>query len=376
VTFTSYEDLRACARRRLPRALFDYADGGAGDELTLERNRTDLNRMTFRQRVMVDVSHVSLATTLAGCASELPVAIAPTGMAGWFRRDGEILGARAAQASGVPFCLSTMSVCSIEDVQAAVRAPFWFQLYLMRDRGFNSALIDRARAAGCSALVLTLDLTVMGVRRRDLRNGLTTPPRLTWRNALDMVSRPSWFAGVLLGKRRTFGNLEPLRAGGSDLASLAEWTAKQFDASLTWDDVAWVRERWPGHLILKGVLDPADAELACRSGPDAIVVSNHGGRQLDGAPSAISVLPEVVDRVGGRCEVLVDGGIRSGADVLSALALGARGCLVGKAFLFALAAAGEAGVKTLLELLKKELSAALALTGQTDVRKVDRDVLR
>jgi L-lactate dehydrogenase (cytochrome) len=376
VTFTSYEDLRACARRRLPRALFDYADGGAGDELTLERNRTDLNRMTFRQRVMVDVSHVSLATTLAGCASELPVAIAPTGMAGWFRRDGEILGARAAQASGVPFCLSTMSVCSIEDVQAAVRAPFWFQLYLMRDRGFNSALIDRARAAGCSALVLTLDLTVMGVRRRDVRNGLTTPPRLTWRNALDMVSRPSWFAGVLLGKRRTFGNLEPLRAGGSDLASLAEWTAKQFDASLTWDDVAWVRERWPGHLILKGVLDPADAELACRSGPDAIVVSNHGGRQLDGAPSAISVLPEVVDRVGGRCEVLVDGGIRSGADVLSALALGARGCLVGKAFLFALAAAGEAGVKTLLELLKKELSAALALTGQTDVRKVDRDVLR
>jgi L-lactate dehydrogenase (cytochrome) len=376
VTFTSYEDLRACARRRLPRALFDYADGGAGDELTLERNRTDLNRMTFRQRVMVDVSHVSLATTLAGCASELPVAIAPTGMAGWFRRDGEILGARAAQASGVPFCLSTMSVCSIEDVQAAVRAPFWFQLYLMRDRGFNSALIDRARAAGCSALVLTLDLTVMGVRRRDVRNGLTTPPRLTWRNALDMVSRPSWFAGVLLGKRRTFGNLEPLRAGGSDLASLAEWTAKQFDASLTWDDVAWVRERWPGHLILKGVLDPADAELACRSGPDAIVVSNHGGRQLDGAPSAISVLPEVVDRVGGRCEVLVDGGIRSGADVLRALALGARGCLVGKAFLFALAAAGEAGVKALLELLKKELSAALALTGQTDVRKVDRDVLR
>jgi L-lactate dehydrogenase (cytochrome) len=376
VTFTSYEDLRACARRRLPRALFDYADGGAGDELTLERNCTDLDRMAFRQRVMVDVSHVSLATTLAGCASELPVAIAPTGMAGWFRRDGEILGARAAQASGVPFCLSTMSVCSIEDVQAAVRAPFWFQLYLMRDRGFNSALIDRARAAGCSALVLTLDLTVMGVRRRDVRNGLTTPPRLTWRNALDMVSRPSWFAGVLLGKRRTFGNLEPLRAGGSDLASLAEWTAKQFDASLTWDDVAWVRERWPGHLILKGVLDPADAELACRSGPDAIVVSNHGGRQLDGAPSAISVLPEVVDRVGGRCEVLVDGGIRSGADVLSALALGARGCLVGKAFLFALAAAGEAGVKTLLELLKKELSAALALTGQTDVRKVDRDVLR
>jgi L-lactate dehydrogenase (cytochrome) len=376
VTFTSYEDLRACARRRLPRALFDYADGGAGDELTLERNRIDLNRMTFRQRVMVDVSHVSLATTLAGCASELPVAIAPTGMAGWFRRDGEILGARAAQASGVPFCLSTMSVCSIEDVQAAVRAPFWFQLYLMRDRGFNSALIDRARAAGCSALVLTLDLTVMGVRRRDVRNGLTTPPRLTWRNALDMVSRPSWFAGVLLGKRRTFGNLEPLRAGGSDLASLAEWTAKQFDASLTWDDVAWVRERWPGHLILKGVLDPADAELACRSGPDAIVVSNHGGRQLDGAPSAISVLPEVVDRVGGRCEVLVDGGIRSGADVLRALALGARGCLVGKAFLFALAAAGEAGVKALLELLKKELSAALALTGQTDVRKVDRDVLR
>jgi L-lactate dehydrogenase (cytochrome) len=376
VTFTSFEDLRACARRRLPRALFDYADGGAGDELTLERNRADLDRMTLRQRVMVDVSRLSLATTLAGCASTLPVAIAPTGMAGWFRRDGEILGARAAQSSGVPFCLSTMSVCSIEDVQAAVSSPFWFQLYLMRDRGFNSALIDRARAAGCSALVLTLDLTVMGVRRRDVKNGLTTPPRLTWRNALNMAAKPAWVAGALFGRRRTFGNLEPLRAGGSDLASLAEWTAKQFDASLTWDDVAWVRERWPGRLILKGVLDSADAKLACQSRPDAIVVSNHGGRQLDGAPSAISVLPEVVEAVDGRSEVLVDGGIRSGADILRALALGARGCLLGKAFLFALAAAGEAGVKTLLELLRKELSAALALTGQTDVQRVARDVLR
>jgi L-lactate dehydrogenase (cytochrome) len=376
VTFTSFEDLRACARRRLPRAVFDYADGGAGDELTLERNRVDLDRMTLRQRVMVDVSRLSLTTTLAGSAAALPVAIAPTGMAGWFRRDGEILGARAAQAFGVPFCLSTMSVCSIEDVQAAVSSPFWFQLYLMRDRGFNSALIDRARAAGCSALVLTLDLTVMGVRRRDVKNGMTTPPRLTWRNALDIATKPSWVAGVLFGKRHTFGNLEPLRAGGSDLASLAEWTVNQFDASITWDDVAWVRERWPGRLILKGVLDAADAELACRAGPDAIVVSNHGGRQLDGAPSAISVLPKVVEAVNGRCEVLVDGGIRSGTDILRALALGARGCLVGKAFLFALAAAGESGVETLLELLKKELAAALALTGQTDVKRVARDVLR
>jgi len=376
LTFTSYEDLRACARRRLPRALFDYADGGAGDELTLDRNRADLDRMAFRQRVMVDVSRLSLATTLAGCGATLPVAIAPTGMAGWFRGNGEILGARAAQAFGVPFCLSTMSVCSIEDVRAAVSAPFWFQLYLMRDRGFNAALIERARAAGCPALVLTLDLTVMGVRRRDVKSGLTTPPRLTWRNALDVASKPRWVAGVLLGKRHTFGNLEPLRAGGSDLASLAEWTAKQFDASLTWHDVAWVRERWPGRLILKGVLDAADAELACRTGAEAIVVSNHGGRQLDGAPSSISVLPEVVDAVNGRCEVMLDGGIRSGADILRALALGASGCLVGKAFLFALAAAGEAGVRTLLELLQKELNAALAFTGQTDVQRVDRHVLR
>lgn len=376
MTFTSYEDLRACARRRLPRALFDYADGGAGDELTLDRNRADLDRMAFRQRVMVDVSRLSLATTLAGCGATLPVAIAPTGMAGWFRGNGEILGARAAQAFGVPFCLSTMSVCSIEDVRAAVSAPFWFQLYLMRDRGFNAALIERARAAGCPALVLTLDLTVMGVRRRDVKSGLTTPPRLTWRNALDVASKPRWVAGVLLGKRHTFGNLEPLRAGGSDLASLAEWTAKQFDASLTWHDVAWVRERWPGRLILKGVLDAADAELACRTGAEAIVVSNHGGRQLDGAPSSISVLPEVVDAVNGRCEVMLDGGIRSGADILRALALGASGCLVGKAFLFALAAAGEAGVRTLLELLQKELNAALAFTGQTDVQRVDRHVLR
>ena len=363
----SIGDLREVARRRIPRAIFDYADGGSYEERTLRRNAADLDALSFRQRVMIDVSGVSLATTLLGTSASLPLAIAPTGLAGFFHADGEILGARAAAAFGIPFCLSTMSICSIEDVRAATTQPFWFQQYLMRDRGFNQDLIDRAIAARCSALMLTLDLQVIGERRRDPRNGLTIPPRITWRNAFDVATKPSWALGVLFGKRRTFGNLAGRIDGTSGIRTLAEWTATQFDPTANWRDVDWVRSRWPGKLILKGILDPADARLGLAAGADAIVVSNHGGRQLDGAPSTISVLPGIVAAIGGGCEVLFDGGIRSGQDLAKALALGARAGLIGKSFLFALAAGGEAGVTRALCILRDELKVTLALTGTTQV---------
>jgi len=372
----SIADLRALARRRIPRAIFDYADGGAYEERTLRANAADLDAITFRQRVMVDVSTVSLATSVLGSEISMPLAIAPTGLAGLFHADGEIHGARAAAAFGIPFCLSTMSICSIEDVRAATRRPFWFQQYLMRDRGFNKELIDRAIAAECSALMLTLDLQVLGERRRDRRNGLTIPPRLTLRNAWEAAMKPAWAVKVLFGKRRTFGNLIGRVGGSSGIRTLAEWTQSNFDASANWRDVEWVRSCWPGPLILKGVLDAEDARLALASGADAIVVSNHGGRQLDGAPSSISVLPEVVAAVDGRCEVLFDGGIRSGQDIAKALALGARAGLIGKSFLFALAAAGEAGVTRALEILRSELSVTLALTGATSVSAAGRHILR
>jgi len=371
----SISDLRDLARRRIPRAIFDYADGGSYDERTLRRNAEDLDALRFRQRVMVDVSDISLATTLAGTPVSMPLAIAPTGLAGFFHADGEILGARAAAAFGIPFCLSTMSICSLEDVRAATPQPFWFQQYLMKDRGFNAELIERAIAARCSALVLTLDLQVLGERRRDPRNGLSIPPRLTWRNAFDMARKPAWTASVLFGKRRTFGNLVGRIGGASEIRTLAEWSQTQFDASADWRDVEWVRSRWPGKLILKGILDPEDARLALAAGADAIVVSNHGGRQLDGAPSTISVLPGIVAAVEGRCEVLFDGGIRSGQDVARALALGARGTLIGKSFLFALAAGGEAGVTRALEILRNELRVTLALTGTPGVAHVGPQML-
>jgi L-lactate dehydrogenase (cytochrome) len=344
--------------------------------VTLRRNRLDLQALEFRQRVMVDVSKQSMTTTLLGEQASLPLAIAPTGLSGLFRADGEILGARAAQAFGIPFCLSTMSICSIEDVRAATTKPFWFQLYLMRDRGFNAELIERARAAQCSALVLTLDLPITGTRRRDAKNGLSVPPMLTLRNALDIATKPSWALRVLAGKRRTFGNLQGRIANSGDLRSLSQWISQQFDPSITWKDVDWVRKLWPGKLILKGVLDSEDAQLACNSGAEAIVVSNHGGRQLDGAPSTISVLSEVVDTVAGRSEVLFDGGIECGQDILKALALGARGCMIGKAYLYALAANGEAGVTTALRILREELRISLALTGSNDVHVVGRQILR
>jgi L-lactate dehydrogenase (cytochrome) len=371
----SIADLRELARRRIPRAIFEYADRGSFDELTLERNRSDLQAIEFRQRVMRDLSTLSVASTMVGQPVTMPLAIAPTGLTGLFYGDGEIHGARAAQAFGIPFCLSTMSICSIEDVHQAVPQPFWFQVYLMRDRGFNQELIARARAARCSALVLTVDLQVQGLRRRDAKNGLSIPPRLTLRNALDIATKPAWALRVLFGKRRTFGNLAGL--GRPDaLSTLSEWIASQFDPSVTWQDVAWIRSQWPGKLIIKGILDPEDARTAAAQGVDAIVVSNHGGRQLDGAPSSISVLPEIVNAVAGGCEVWLDGGVQSGQDMLRALALGAQACLIGKSFLYALGAMGGRGVTLALNLLRRELEVTLALTGGTDIRQVDASMLR
>lgn len=369
-------DLRELARRRVPHAIFEYADRGSYDELTFARNRRDLQALEFRQRVMVDVSKQQLTTTILGEKWSIPVAIGPTGLTGLFHGNGEMLGARAAQAYGVPFCLSTMSICSIEDVRSAVKKPFWFQLYLMRDRDFNAELIERAKAAQCSALMLTVDMPVQGLRRRDAKNGLSIPPRLTARNVLEVALRPSWAIKVLLGKRRTFGNLAGRMNDTGGLTTLSQWIASQFDPTVTWKDIEWVRSRWPGKLIVKGILDAEDARIACDNGVDALVVSNHGGRQLDGGPSTISVLPEVTEAVGDRCEVLFDGGVQSGQDVLKALALGARGCLIGKAFLYALAAQGERGVTTALDILSRELQVSLALTGTNDVEKVSRDILR
>jgi L-lactate dehydrogenase (cytochrome) len=372
----SIEDLRALARRRIPRAIFDYADGGSYQETTLKANAADLDAIQLRPRVMIDVSDIKLATTLAGAQASMPLAIAPTGLCGLYHADGEILGARAAAAFGIPFCLSTMSICSIEDVRAASDQPFWFQQYLMRDRGFNQSLIERAIAARCSALVLTLDLQILAERRRDARNGLMIPPRLTLRNAWDIATKPVWALQVMLGKRRTFGNLVGHIGGADGAATLAQWTHTQFDPTANWRDVEWVRSRWPGKLILKGVMDAEDARFALSAGADAVVVSNHGGRQLDGAPSSISVLPEIVAAIDGRCDVLFDGGIRSGQDLAKGLALGARGGMIGKSFLFALAAGGQAGVTRALEIIRDELRVTLALTGTGDVAACGPHMLR
>ena len=372
----SIEDLRARARRRIPRAIFDYADGGSYQETTLKANAADLDAIQLRPRVMIDVSDIKLATTLAGAAAAMPLAIAPTGLCGLYHADGEILGARAAAAFGIPFCLSTMSICSIEDVRAASDQPFWFQQYLMRDRGFNQSLIERAIAARCSALVLTLDLQILAERRRDARNGLSIPPRLTLRNAWEVATKPVWALQVMFGKRHTFGNLVGHLGGADGAATLAQWTHTQFDPTANWRDVEWVRSRWPGTLILKGVMDAEDARFALSAGADAVVVSNHGGRQLDGAPSSISVLPEIVAAIDGRCEVLFDGGIRSGQDLAKALALGARGGMIGKSFLFALAAGGQAGVTRALEIIRDELRVTLALTGTGDVASCGPQMLR
>jgi L-lactate dehydrogenase (cytochrome) len=371
----SIADLRALAQRRVPRAIFDYADRGSYDELTLARNRRDLQALEFRQRIMRDLSNTSMASTMLGEPVTMPLAIAPTGLCGLFYGDGEIHGARAAQAFGIPFCLSTMSICSIEDVRAAVQRPFWFQLYLMRDRGFSQELVERASAAGCSALMLTVDLPILGLRRRDAKNGLTVPPKLTLRNAMDIASKPVWLTRVLFGKRKTLGNLTT-RANTAGLSTLAAWTASQFNPAISWQDMEWLRSLWPGKLIVKGILDADDARIAAGLNIDALVVSNHGGRQLDGAPSTISVLPEIVEAVGDRCEVWFDGGVQSGQDILRALATGAKACLIGKSFLYALAARGAAGVTLALNILRKELEVSMALTGCTDLKQVDPGILR
>jgi len=372
----SIADLRERARTRVPLAIFEYAARGSYDEITLRRNRADLDAIAFRQRVGVDVSNLATATTLVGQSCALPLAIAPTGLTGLFYRDGEVCGARAAAAAGIPFCLSTVAIASIEDLSRAGVMPFWFQLYLMRDRGFNEELIARAREARCPVLVLTLDLPVQGLRRRDAKNGLAVPPRVTWRNAWDVASKPAWALGMLRARRRTFGNLEGRLPGPQGLKTLSTWINDQFDATADWQDVAWVRAQWPGKLVVKGILDGEDARRASELGADAVVVSNHGGRQLDGAPSTISALPHVVAALDGRaCEVLFDGGVMSGQDVLKALALGARGCLIGKAFLYALAAGGQEGVALGIEIIRRELSISMALAGTTDVQKVDRSLL-
>jgi L-lactate dehydrogenase (cytochrome) len=372
---TCIDDLRLIARRKVPRAFFDYADAGSYSQATLRDNRADLERIKLRQRVLVDVSQRDLGTTILGERAQLPLALAPIGLCGMQRGDGEILACRAAQAAGIPFTLSTMSICSIEDVAQAVGKPFWFQLYVMKDRGFIRSLIERAAAARCSALVLTVDLQVLGQRHCDIRNGMTVPPQIKLANVLDMATKPAWVLSILKGRRKTFGNLAGHVRGMENVTSLAQWTNSQFDPALSWKDVEWIRGLWPGKLILKGILDVEDAKAAAQSGANALVVSNHGGRQLDGAPSSISALPKIADAVGTQIEVMFDGGIRSGQDVLRALALGARSCMIGRAYVYGLGAAGEAGVAKAIEIIAKELDVAMALTGTNRANGVDRRVI-
>jgi len=373
---TCIEDLRELSRKRIARAIFDYVDRGSYTESTLRANRADLELLTLRQRVGIDVDKRSTRGTMLGEQVSMPVGLAPVGLTGLNWADGEILAARAAQRFGVPFTLSTMSICSIEDVAGGVDKPFWFQLYVMRDRGFAASLIERAKAAGCSALVLTLDLQIQGQRHRDLKNGLAVPPRLTLGTFLDVARKPGWALNVLRGKRRSFGNLEGRIPDAKSLTTLSQWIAGQFDPTLSWKDVEWVKNLWGGKLVLKGLLDAEDAKIAAQSGADAIVVSNHGGRQLDGTMSSIRALPEVVDAVGEQIEVWFDGGIRGGQDVLRALALGARATLIGRAFAYGLGAMGEAGVTRALEIIQRELDVTMALCGLRNVREANRSMLR
>jgi len=369
------DDLKQAARRRVPKMFFDYADSGAWTEGTYRANEADFAAIKLRQRVLVDMTDRSLESTMIGEKVSMPVALAPTGLTGMQHADGEILAAQAAEAFGVPFTLSTMSVCSIEDVAAATTKPFWFQLYVMRDRDFVKRLIQRAKDAGCSALVLTLDLQILGQRHKDIRNGLSTPPKFTPHHIWQMATRPRWCLGMLGTKRRTFGNIAGHAKDVTDLSSLSHWTAQQFDPRLSWSDVAWIKEQWGGKLILKGILDREDALMAAETGADAIIVSNHGGRQLDGAPSSISVLPEIVDAVGDRIEIHLDSGIRSGQDVLKALCLGAKGTFIGRSFLFGLGAYGKDGVTMALEIIRRELDVTMALCGKRDVRDLGPELI-
>jgi isopentenyl diphosphate isomerase/L-lactate dehydrogenase-like FMN-dependent dehydrogenase len=372
---TNIEDLRVLAEKRVPRMFYDYADSGSWTEGTYRANVADFQSIKLRQRVAVNMENRSTATKMVGIDVKMPVATAPVGLTGMQHADGEIHAARAAQKFGIPFTLSTMSICSIEDIAGATTAPFWFQLYMMRDRDAMVRMIERCRVARCSALVLTLDLQVIGQRHKDLKNGMTAPPRPTLRNIVNLMTKPRWCLGMARTRRHTFGNLVGHVKAVSDLSSLSAWTNEQFDPRLSWADVEWVKKQWGGKLILKGIMDVEDAKLAVASGADAIVVSNHGGRQLDGAPSSIAALPAIVAAVGSQTEVWMDGGIRSGQDVLKAWALGARGTMIGRAMVYGLGAMGEAGVTRALQIIHKELDVTMAFCGHTDIRTVDRSIL-
>ena len=374
-TATSIDDLRDIARARVPKAFFEYADHGSYSQSTMRANRSDLQAIGLRQRVAIDVDKRDLQTTIAGIPAKLPLALAPIGLCGMQHGDGEILAARAAAAAGIPFCLSTMSICSIEDVAAASPVPFWFQLYVMRDRGFVKALIERAIAAKCSVLVPTLDLQILGKRYCDVKNGMTVPPKVTVANVIDVATKPRWAWSILNGKRKNFGNISGHVAGMESVSTLSQWIGQQFDPTLSWKDLEWIRSIWPGKIVLKGILDVEDAKIAASLGVTGIVASNHGGRQLDGAPSSISQLGRIVDAVQGKTEVIFDGGVRSGQDVLRALAYGASSCMIGRAYIYGLGAGGQAGVTKAIEIIRDELDVSMALTGTRSVREIDRSVL-
>ena len=374
--YTCVEDFRRVAQRKVPRMFYDYVAAGSYSEETLRANRADLEKIQFRQRVLVDVAGRDTSTTILGEKVPMPLALGPVGSTGMQRADGEILACRAAQAAGIPYTLSTMSICSIEAVAAAVDKPFWFQLYVMKDRGFAHALIERAIAAKCSALMLTADLQVLGQRHQDVRNGLSVPIALRLNNILNMATKVEWGLGMLGTKNRTFGNLAGRVKGMDDVGSLAMWTSRQFDNSLSWKDVEWIKSQWPGKLIIKGILDVEDAREAVATGADALVVSNHGGRQLDGAPSTISMLPGIVDAVGSEIEVMFDSGVRGGQDIMRALALGARSCLIGRAYAWAVGADGQRGVAKVIDLIQKELNVTMGLTGVNSIAEIDRHVLQ
>jgi len=372
---TNIEDLRVLHEKRAPRMFYDYADSGSWTEGTYRSNETEFSKIKFRQRVAINIDDRSIASTMLGQPVSMPVALAPVGMTGMQHADGEILAAKAAKEFGVPFCLSTMSICSMEEVAKHTRHPFWFQLYVMRDKKFVSSLIERAKAANCSALVVTLDLQILGQRHKDLKNGLSAPPKPTIGNMLNLLTKPSWCLGMLQTKNRQFGNIVGHVDGVDDMSSLGAWTASQFDPSLDWDEVAQIKKQWGGKLILKGILDPEDAKLAVAVGADAIIVSNHGGRQLDGAPSTIEALPAIVDAVGSQVEIWLDSGVRSGQDVIKALALGATGTLIGRSYIYGLGAMGQIGVTKALEIIAKELDLTMAFCGLKDVRQVNRSIL-
>jgi len=375
MTITCIEDLKELYKKRVPRMFYDYAESGSWTESTFRDNEAAFSRIKLRQKILVDMEGRNLSTKMIGEDVAMPVALAPTGLTGMQYPDGEIHAARAAETFGVPFCLSTMSVCSIEDVAENTTRPFWFQLYVMKDKDYISRLIQRAKTAGCSALVLTLDLQIMGQRHKDIKNGLSTPPKPTLTNLINIATKPRWAFGMLGTKRRNFGNIVGHVKGLDNMTNLAQWTVSQFDPTLDWDDVQWIKDQWGGKLVLKGIMDADDAELAARSGADALIVSNHGGRQLDGAAASLDVLPEIVDRVGDDIEVWMDGGIRSGQDVIKATALGAKGTMIGRAFLYGLGAMGAEGVTRCLEVISNELDLTMAFCGLKDINLVDESII-